>query len=388
MDKHAFPSVHRGIVRAAMLLLEYSEHPTAAFYTVSDAETLVEETEKPDQIGDRMQGRGLHYYCAVSPIGESIEKNSAGFYPNANGKYGVSPCTMLHGEYRSAIMLSAAGKQDAAMRHLARAAHMLSDICCPPHVCGLTYFSKFAAQHKRYELTAAKLFWMEQPVTEEYTASQRFAKLAEGEIPMQNFLDAFSIHPAALAGDTAEHPLTAFVNQIAVDSAKEREYVLGDDLEALEQSIMRRILAAIRYTAGLFAAFAVSAQQIEGDLLHEGCPYYVCGLPDGDVLLDEPLFVQFLEDGAFSLVSQDERSLTVGPLSSVRFVQPHESKNARFRLGYESFPVLYLDGDRNRVLGTKNGHLHCYDRRFCSLPEDIFQMRTAIFLRDTLPYDE
>ena len=69
LDKHLYPSVHCGIIRAALILLEQTAHPAAKRFSAGDAEAMVSEAAAPDQIGDRQQGRGLHYYCAVKPDG-------------------------------------------------------------------------------------------------------------------------------------------------------------------------------------------------------------------------------------------------------------------------------------------------------------------------------
>ena len=76
LDKHIYPSVHRGIVRAALLTLEQESNPAARRYPAELAAVLIEEAAAPDRIGDRQQGRGLHYYCAVKPDGTALKPHS------------------------------------------------------------------------------------------------------------------------------------------------------------------------------------------------------------------------------------------------------------------------------------------------------------------------
>ena len=380
-DKHIYPSVHRGIVRAAMRLLDHSGHSSSAFYTVSDLETMVEEVGKPDIIGDRLQGRGLHYFCAAHPDGYPSPPNRAGIYPNGNGRYAPSPYTMFLSEYRMAVILCAAGKQEAAMKSLSRAAHMLGDICCPPHTCGLTYFSKYGAQHKAFELSAATLFWEETPVTEEDTAAHRWAERAEGALPVEQF--RFSL----IADDhlPQTETLSKRFEQLARESSAKMSVVIGTDEAAKESAITEQLCASIRYTAALFAVFAEQMQQMEYQDLREGCPYYLCTPDKQKILLEEPLFLQFEEDGSFALVTQDNRYLTASVLGGVRIMQQSNPKNARFRFGLEPSCFLYVDGDQNRLVGQHEGHLRLFDRRFLRVSETTLHLFCGISLTDSLP---
>ena len=77
LDKHLYPSVHCGIVRAALLLLEQTAHPSARRFSAGDAEAMIGEAAAPDQLGDRQQGRGLHYYNAVRADGTALPLHPA-----------------------------------------------------------------------------------------------------------------------------------------------------------------------------------------------------------------------------------------------------------------------------------------------------------------------
>ena len=68
--------------------------------------------------------------------------------------------------------------------------HMLADICCPPHTAGLTYFSRYAGAHKRYEARAAELFRDSDPASLiEYDAAKCWAEKAAGSVPFSAYTD-------------------------------------------------------------------------------------------------------------------------------------------------------------------------------------------------------
>ena len=382
-DKHMYPSVHRGIVRAAMRLLDNSGHPSAAFYTVSDLETMVDEVGKPDIAGDRLQGKGLHYYCASTPDAVPCAPNRAGLYMNGNYRYAPSLYTMFLSEYRMAVMLSAAGKEDAAMKSLSRAAHMIGDVCCPPHTCGLTYFSKYGTQHKAFEFAAAALFWEEAPVAEEDTAAYRWAELAAGELPTDLFV--MSVTPQGNIQISEE--AAKLFEKLAKKSASKLKIIVGTDESAIKTVITEQLGIAIRYTAALFAVFAEQMQQMEYLDLREGCPYYLCTSDKKTILLEEPLFLQFEEDGSFSLVTQDNRFLTAGVLGGVTLSAQANPKSTRFRFGFEPTRFLYVDGNQNRLLGQQDGHLRLFDRRFMRVSWATLHLFCGIALTDSLTED-
>lgn len=388
-DKHIYPSVHRGIVRAAMCLLEQQRHPAASFYTVTDLETMVEEAAKPDAIGDRQQGRGLHYYCAVTPTGHPIAPTTVGtYFLNGKGQMAPSLRTMFEGEYQAAVLLRDAGKYDAAMKSLSRAAHMLADLCCPPHACGLTYFSRYAMHHKRYESRAASMFWETQPVDEEYTAAARWAGLAAGNIPESTFSAALLPRLIAeqildcsddQADDDAPLPIARLLNQLAQASAAELPYVIGSDMTAMEASIRRRLICSIRSVAALFATFAAHMHEEQRGCLHENRPLYIHALRVLQPLLQEPIYLQIEYDGSLRMTTADGRYLAVTRLGTVQLTHHIEGKKTRFRIGKEAWTqVFYVEGDQNHLLGVCG-------KRLCSMNRQFYQeyeigMRTGLFL--------
>lgn len=377
-DKHIYPSVHRGIIRAAMRLLEKQNPTAAAYYTVSDLMVMVENAASPDQIGDRQQGSGLHYFIAVSPSGIPSKCSSEGWYPNGKGAYAPSPRTMFESELDAARNLCRSGRQDAGMESFSRAAHMLADICCPPHATGLSYLSKYGVYHKRYEGMAAEIFWGDTPVSEEETAALHWAELAAGEIPYAEFDEMLSLtNPQESFGK-----MNSLFRKLADESARDLHIMLGEDMEAIRASVQRRVVTAIRYVAALMGTFPACISQENACTLREACPYRLVSPHCDKSLLNELMYVQFHEDGSFSLTSQDNRCLVVSPLGRVILSEQTESPNARFRRGYEPHPVIYVGSDMNRMLGIKHGKLRCYDRRFYPYSDSFFRKDTELLLSE------
>lgn len=364
-DKHIYPSVHRGIVRAAMQLLEFEEHPSANYFYVSDLETLVEEAAAPDRIGDRHQGRGLHYYLASDPNGTPKPLKSDR-YCNGRNMLSPSPRTVLNGEYEAAVMLKNAGYRDAAMRSLSRAIHMLADICCPPHTTGLTYFSRYAMQHKRYEAQAAQLFWGESISVDEEAVTKRWAESAAGEIPEAVFRSALIPEELAEHWDTdSPHPLDRLLNALAKESAKELPAVLSEDDDVRAVSIRKQLTTAIRNAAALLAVYAYHMQFCALGCLCENRPYYLSVIGQKPIL-KEPLYLHLEASGEARFCTMDGRYLAVTRLGQVVLTSQTQGKIISYRIGSENTTVLYVDGDQNRLIGKSGNRLHCYDRRFYS----------------------
>ena len=379
-DKHSYPSVHRGIVRAAMRLLEQKNTEASAFYKVSDLEVMVESAAYPDRIGDRQQGSGLHYYIAVSPNGTPTVSNTDGFYPNGKGKYAPSPRTMFQSELYMAMVLCSNRKQQAGMESLSRAVHMIADICCPPHATGLSYLSRYGVNHKRYEATAAEYFWGNLAELDEDIVAKKWAEMAAGDIPYDTFC-AITEHLAS-HDSVCDAEITQVFRRIADESAKDLHIALGEDISAIEKSVKSRVIEAIRNAAALLGAFAFVSMQHGVVSLREACPYRVLSAETRFSLVHEPLYLHFGDDGSFTLSSQDGRNLTVSPLGNVMLMENSNSVNAKFRLGFEPQPVIYVGNDMNRVLGLKNKRLHCFDRRFYFYSDQYFQKDTKLILSE------
>ncbi len=243
IDKHEYPSVHRGIVLAAYRLLRERDPQTAAWYTQTDIKILADEVIKPDQKGDRQRGSGYHYYCAVDGKGNRRAFVQGNYYPNGRGHRHPSARTMFEEEYTVAKALNAQGNRQMAMKHLARAAHMLADIYCPPHSCGLTYLSRYAFYHKRFEALAAMLFWEGLDVWGEQAIVRRAAQMAQGNMNL------------ALYENIVKDGAGLLFNGAAQRSAAVLPSVLGKDKAALTKAVQAQLSLAISETAALLTAF-------------------------------------------------------------------------------------------------------------------------------------
>lgn len=322
--KHAYPSVHRGIVRAAAYLLDDD------FFTEQDIETLVASAALPDKKGDRLNGRGMHYYCAAKPDGGCGIPDSAGHFANGRGFYRPTPLTMFEGEWISAISLYHADYRAAALDALSRAAHFLADVCCPPHSCGLTYFSKYGKFHKLYEARAAAIFWEEQPVSDEAPAARRWAERCGGEaLPQYDFSDTGALFSCLAKSSSAQ--ISAVVS--------------GTEAET-DASIRTQLTIAIRSVAALLQRFIAETHSPVRRLDMDR--FYSLG---GMQLKLRPC-----DDGLYQLVSADGRYLRVGAFGRVKL----GAEPMRFGLGIQGDGYyLHPDGDVWRVVGEKNGHLCC-----------------------------
>lgn len=330
-EKKKYPSVHRGIVRAALFLLELEQKPAASWFSQQDVELLADETILPDQKGDRQNGRGLHYYCVLSGDGTAANR-IYGVFANGRGNPAPSLLTMYEGSLYAARLCRDAGKRKAALKHLARAAHMLADSCCPPHTCRFTYFSRYAAVHKRYEALAAALFWgTDLPVKDEVPASKRWASYAVGAV--------WELMP---------------LEALAQRSAGERISALSTDVSVLEASIRKQLIVTIQAVAALFSGFAEEPHGSlpRGQLWCEG--------------LNTPLFPQILQlepDDQGQFLLADESGQTLSLTESGQFaMEPNTGERAvRVWLGMEQRSVFFL-GDQSQLLGICGNRL-CLLRR-------------------------
>ncbi len=394
MDKHQYPSVHRGIVRAAVQVLELEQHPAAAFFTQSALEILVAYADRPDKVGDWQQGRGMHYYCALTPKGEPCQPDSFQMYANGRKEFAPSPHTMLTAAYRHGLSLQFSGRYALAMQSLSRAAHMLADLCCPPHCSGMTYFSPYAFYHKRYEATAAELFWSSEENVDEAVAARQWAEKVANHVPYARIEAAFG----------ANHPdrhsaWTVICNGLAESSERELHAVIGNDSEQMAASIERRIRLAIGYVAVLFAQFVRQSEQMQQwyyengtaalptDIELQNCwteqtPYWIGRLTT--VVSKEPFYIEPDEDGLLRLVTQERQYLTVSRWGSVTLGEDGTNGIIRFRFGYEPGLVLYPDGDQGRLLMLSNHHLRCV-RRMGHWSNAMFRAHTQFYLTTTEP---
>ena len=154
-DTQASP-VHYLILRRSFDLLK-SFYPKSEQIIGPMLKYMLHVVKKPDHKGDRENGLGKHYYCAVSAIGADSSP-FLGYYKNGLGKFAPSARTMFEEDYTMALTMYKAGFLKQASSYLGRAIHMLSDICCLPHATGMTYFSTRRSLHKAYERLAAIIY--------------------------------------------------------------------------------------------------------------------------------------------------------------------------------------------------------------------------------------
>lgn len=373
-DKHQYPSVHCGIVRAAVHLLDLEKHAAAARFSAGDTETLVEEAAAPDRIGDRQQGRGMHYYCAVKPDGTPLPYHPLlGGYCNGKNAPAPSPLTMLDAEYRTALSLYRAGKYIPALKSLSRAMHHLADICCPPHSCGLTYFSRYALAHKRYEARAAEIFWCSDPShTSAYHVASDWAKKAVGTVPHETYTGLLRSGMPQQGDEWQSSRFAEICNQLALSGANELSAVLDDDEVARDASITRRLLLAIAHCAALLAAFDRDLQNPSAAVWEEKRPYWLKGFGTAYVLTSMPLYLQFEDDGTVTLQTQERQYLAVGRAGQTYLTDAREDLTTRFRFGREPLLTLHPEGDQQRLLALIRGKLYCVRRKIVRQPQTFF----------------
>lgn len=380
-DKHLYPSVHRGIVRAALHLLTLESDPAAKRFSAADADILTEEAAAPDQHGDRHQGRGLHYYNSVKADGSLLPKHplTAGFC-NGKGVPAPSPLSVLDAEYRTALALYCAGKTAASMKSLSRAMHMTADICCPPHSCSLTYFSLYGTAHKRYECRAAEIFWDSEPsLLSEERAAAEWAKSAVGKIPRQAYTDLLSGSVPVSGKEWKPSKFALICNTLAESGAKHLDAVRGSDEAAREKSIRERLITAIANCAALLIAFDRDLTENAPAIWREQHPYWLKTFHAAFTVSREPFYLQFADEGTVSLITPSGKALAVGKHSRVMLTMPNPDVTTQFRFGREPLLTLYPDGDQDRLLAQIRGQLYCI-RRAANMQGNIFVSQVSFAL--------
>lgn len=385
-DKHIYPSVHKGIMRAALQLLALESHPAAKRFSAADTEILISEAAAPDQLGDRHQGRGLHYYNAVRADGSALPLHPAtGGYCNGKGAPAPSPLSVLDAEYRAALALRLAGKHAAAMKSLSRAVHMLADICCPPHCTSLTYFSLYGAAHKRYESRAAEIFWNCTPdALSEPDAAAEWAKQAVGKVPYPTYANLLSGSVPVSGKPWQPGRFAVICNALAESGAKHLDAVRGSDDAERIQSIRERLLLSITNAAALLAAFDRDLTEENPAIRRENHPYWLKSFNTAFVVSREPLYLHFADEGTVSLRTQDGRTLAVGAFGRVLLTEPHTDLITQFRFGREPLLTLYPNGDQNRLLAQIRGQLHCI-RRVSNMQGNLFLSQVSFALVNQPP---
>lgn len=149
-------SVHHELLRRAMAILENAS-PEYAITIMPMMKYMLHVVKKPDRKGDFEKGMGRHYYCSIDLIGNKVSP-VCGYYKNALGHFGKSARSMLEEDHTMALTMYSAGFIRQASGYLARAVHMLCDICCLPHASAMTYFSPNGRLHHAYEKAASYIY--------------------------------------------------------------------------------------------------------------------------------------------------------------------------------------------------------------------------------------
>ena len=149
-------SVHRTFFYRALPML-YKQIPEAEEFYGPYRKFLVDFACRPDSSSDYEKGMGWHYYSATNSFGMKMKK-SGGYYKNGVHKFHKSARTMMEEDYTMALTMNRAGFTDKGMEYLARAVHMLADMCCLPHGGGMTYYSPKKKIHQSYEDLARAMY--------------------------------------------------------------------------------------------------------------------------------------------------------------------------------------------------------------------------------------
>ena len=168
------PIHHEILVRALKLLGEVSYEANAL--VVPYLKIMLPYTYRADDKGDRENGAGRHYYCGCATNGTPL-KPVHGYLKNGKDLFAKSARTMFEEDYTMALTMYQNGFKAEGMIFLARAIHMLSDMCCLPHATKMTYFSSKREIHIQYEELARAMypeFVPEQHI--KYEQLRRFAK--------------------------------------------------------------------------------------------------------------------------------------------------------------------------------------------------------------------
>jgi len=188
--------IHQEIlIRALKLLGEVS--PEAEELIRPHLGIMLPYTIIADQKGDRENGAGRHYYCGCATNGIPM-KPIRGYLRNGKDLFAMSARTMFEEDYTMALTMHCSGFVKQGAVYLARAVHLLSDMCCLPHAAKMTYFSNKRNIHINYEELARVMypeFIPEQHIT--YEQLRRFAKRS-------SFSSALNLNAAAICREIPE----------------------------------------------------------------------------------------------------------------------------------------------------------------------------------------
>ena len=114
-------------------------------------------------------------------------------------------------------------------------------------------------------------------------------------------------------------------------------------------------------------------------LYEENRPYWLKSVGTPYAVSEEPLYLQFDEDGAVRLSTQEGQFLAVTKLGIVRLTGRTSGLTTRFRFGREPLLALYPNGDQNRPLMLAGGKLLCAYRKL-QRQDDVFARRISFVL--------
>ncbi len=311
-------SVHKTLVYRALPMV-CSLIPEAWDFYLPLTDIIISNVCSPDSKGDYEKGKGRHYYCAANSHG--MKKHpSGGYYKNGIGKYAKSARSMLEENYTMALTMYKAGFKENAAKYLARAIHMLSDICCLPHATGMTYFSRKAMIHKTYEALARAIYPDSVP---EHTITKEKLHIFSSE---KGFGDALN----AIAENQTEEP-----SELLSDPVRSISSRLGKTEEAVA-AMMYQFMKDVSDTSGR-THYAAEKSHISGtditinikedglELTENGSLVCVktgkkrsCGLFRAAHRYDGKY--------TFSLVSDDKGSVVLLDNHKLRSFNPHRKK--------------------------------------------------------------
>lgn len=225
--KEPIKCVHKTLTLRALTILKHIEPDSEKFYTPM-LRNLVTYSKRPDKKGDYEKGMGKHYYCAGNASGKTNCPIN-GYFRNGIGQLYNSARALMEENYTMALTMYRAGFTSESARHLGRAVHMISDICCLPHATGMTYYSSRRKMHKAYENFAEAIY-------PEYIPPQKVTELDK------LFTDRSSF--------------TSEINAIAAVTVNEMEMLINEP----EKEVIQRLLFTERTVASLLQRFMEDTQ--------------------------------------------------------------------------------------------------------------------------------
>lgn len=227
-----FRSVHKTLIDRALPIL-YKYWPESEQVLSRHSEVLIDMACAPDRDGDYEKGMGMHYYCGSNSFGLRL-KTSGGYYKNGIARFSRSARTMLEEDLTMALTLWKAGFTEQATAHLARAVHMVSDICCLPHSTRMTYFSLKRHIHQSYETLAKWMYPDSVPVQDppeevlhifddRASLGNTLNSIVEAEVPEIPLLLGDPVQPIINRLHTAEKTVAALLYRFCCDLELEPE---------------------------------------------------------------------------------------------------------------------------------------------------------------------